>query len=292
MKTVTCLDIKELPSMATLYTRALFSLRKGSNPEAPLEEIPQKIHGLSVNPEKLARFKKVCGFRASEDIPITYYYVFALRIGLYLLTDKTFPLPVMGLIHLNNTFKQYRPAKVDDSFEVECRIGRDQIQANGRQFDIITEFKTNNETCVECRSRFLSKTSRKQSRSKKIATPREPLSGETFTWELPANIGRAYAKVSGDYNPIHLFPWSAKLFGFKAPITHGMYLHSRISVALDNICDRSQKELSVEFKKPVFLPSTVNFIVQKNENALNFEVRSATGDKLHLYGSCCPLTSY
>ena len=37
-------------------------------------------------------------------------------------------------------------------------------------------------------------------------------------WRLPADQGRRYAAVSGDYNPIHLYGWAARPFGFKQPI--------------------------------------------------------------------------
>ena len=45
--------------------------------------------------------------------------------------------------------------------------------------------------------------------------------GELARWELPAGAGRRYARVSGDYNPIHLWALTARPFGFRAPILHG-----------------------------------------------------------------------
>jgi hypothetical protein len=42
-------------------------------------------------------------------------------------------------------------------------------------------------------------------------------------WKAPADIGRRYARVSGDYNPIHLSALTAKLFRLPQAIAHGLW---------------------------------------------------------------------
>jgi acyl dehydratase len=49
---------------------------------------------------------------------------------------------------------------------------------------------------------------------------------------LPAGLSRQYARVSGDYNPIHLSSLSAKVFGFRSVVAHGM---SVLGVALPTL---------------------------------------------------------
>ena len=56
---------------------------------------------------------------------------------------------------------------------------------------------------------------------------------EVTRWKAPADIGRQYAKVSGDYNPIHLSAVSAKLFGFPTAIAHGLWNKARTLAALE-----------------------------------------------------------
>lgn len=41
-------------------------------------------------------------------------------------------------------------------------------------------------------------------------------------WRLPRDMGRRYAAVSKDNNPIHTSPLAAKAFGFPNTIMHGM----------------------------------------------------------------------
>src|SRR5205085_8499082 len=76
------------------------------------------------------------------------------------------------------------------------------------------------------------------------------------TWRIPGDAGRRYAAVSGDVNPIHLSGLTAKAFGFKRAIAHGMWVKARALAALsgrlpDDVC------VDVVFRKPLFLPSTV-----------------------------------
>ena len=77
-------------------------------------------------------------------------------------------------------------------------------------------------------------------------------------WKLPADLGRTYAGVSGDHNPIHLYPLTAKALGFPRQIAHGMWTLARSIAAIEN---RLPDAVTVEvaFKKPVFLPGTVAF---------------------------------
>lgn len=42
------------------------------------------------------------------------------------------------------------------------------------------------------------------------------------------DTGLRFAAVVSDYNPIHLYPATAKLFGFKRPIAHGMFVAAKV----------------------------------------------------------------
>jgi acyl dehydratase len=77
-------------------------------------------------------------------------------------------------------------------------------------------------------------------------------------WRLPGDLGRQYAAVSGDRNPIHMYGLTAKAFGFPRQIAHGMWSKARCLAALEG---RLPDALTVEvaFKKPVLLPGTVAF---------------------------------
>ena len=101
-------------------------------------------------------------------------------------------------------------------------------------------------------------------------------------WRLPADLGRRYAAVSGDTNPIHLHPLTARLFGLSRPIIHGMWTHARALAALGG--DLPERYgVRVQFAKPLMLPGRAGFAVDTDAAGTRFAVLNAEG-KPHLVG--------
>ena len=75
---------------------------------------------------------------------------------------------------------------------------------------------------------------------------------------MPGDIGRRYAAVSGDRNPIHLHGLSARLFGQQGAIAHGMWTKARCLAALQGHLPEAFT-VEVAFKLPVRLPAKVAF---------------------------------
>ena len=102
-------------------------------------------------------------------------------------------------------------------------------------------------------------------------------------WRLPADLGRTYAAVSGDANPIHLYPLTAKALGFPRQIAHGMWTKARSVAAIEN---RLPEAVTVEvaFKKPVFLPGTVAFAARQDDAGWTFALTSPKDGSPHLLG--------
>ena len=83
-----------------------------------------------------------------------------------------------------------------------------------------------------------------------------------------------YAAVSGDVNPIHLHPLTARVFGFPRAIAHGMWTAARALAALQG---RLPDALTydVGFGRPLLLPSTVELLTRAAGGGWDTEVRSA-----------------
>jgi acyl dehydratase len=104
---------------------------------------------------------------------------------------------------------------------------------------------------------------------------------------VPDDIGRRYAGVSGDSNPIHLRRSTALVFGMPRPIAHGMWSKARCLAALEGQLPE-RFEVDVSFKLPVFLPSKVAFATWEEDGGRAFSLRSAKDDKPHLSGTLTP----
>ena len=101
-------------------------------------------------------------------------------------------------------------------------------------------------------------------------------------WRLPEDLGRSYAGVSGDVNPIHLYAITAKGMGFPRQIAHGMWTYARTLATLGRT-SLEPSSSSVWFTRPVFLPSTVELVVEHGAGVVTAGLRSAKdAEKGHL----------
>ena len=95
--------------------------------------------------------------------------------------------------------------------------------------------------------------------SEKLVTPdRSPdFASETL---IASNQAHVY-RLSGDYNPLHIDPESARFGGFDEPILHGLCTFGHCAhLLLDGLCagDASRfRRIKVRFSAPVFLGETL-----------------------------------
>ncbi|CAM5538070.1 Putative dehydratase OS=Streptomyces griseus subsp. griseus (strain JCM 4626 / NBRC) OX=455632 GN=SGR_4213 PE=3 SV=1 [Streptomyces griseus subsp. griseus] len=99
-------------------------------------------------------------------------------------------------------------------------------------------------------------------------------------WRLPGDLGRRYGAVSGDRNPIHLHPLTARLFGFPRAVAHGMWTVARCLAEADD--PAGIRGVRADFRAPVLLPATVTYAADAAGNA--FALRGPDG-RVHLTGA-------
>jgi acyl dehydratase len=254
------------------------------------------LSDVEVDRDRLAAYDRVCGFALSDTLPPTYLHMLAFPLHLSLMTDGSFPLPAIGLVHITNQIVQHRPVDAAERFEVRVWATAIEPHPRGRQFAIRTEVHVGAELVWEETSVNL-----KRGRSDdSVQAPPAPPSTEslpvTATWRLPGDLGRRYGSVSGDLNPIHVHSLSARLFGFPSAIAHGMWTKARSLAALGSALP-ARFTVDVAFKRPILLPATVQFVESTPvgstpahpAGAITFGVRDAKRDTPHLDGLVEPL---
>lgn len=287
------LNFHNSPNLLGQYLRAL--LAKGDkNKAGVLPNIQAWQTGIKTNPKKVATYAQVCGFTAQGDLlPLTYPHILAFPLHMELMLHKDFPLPLMGLVHIRNSITQHRAIGIEDKLDICCSFANAQNTDKGFEFDIRTEITCAGELLWESTSTNLARKGGSKSKVKRVR-PEPMVFDSQERWNLATNLGRCYARVSGDSNPIHLFKMSAKLFGFKQHIIHGMWNKARLIATLQPLMQSEKLEVITEFKLPVFLPSQVelhwNNPEENTPNATEFELRNIKGDKTHIKGSITRLS--
>ena len=275
------------PSALSLYFKAASSARRkpGKDVEIPLLET--RLDNVRANPAQLKAYNKVCGFSDSDTLPITFPQVMAFSLPMYLMAQPQFPLPMLGIVHVRNSIRQTRPLRSDENYSVAARIAESRRVRAGLEFDIVTEFSLDNEILYTSLMTAIYRMS--DGKGSKGAKPKSEAPVQQLTeyrsFDVPADMGRRYAAAGKDYNPIHLTAASAKLFGFKRAIAHGMWSLAHCAALLQEAGAPEPKELLVQFKQPLFLPGKVALKFQKNGDAYDFSLIARNADKTHLSGS-------
>jgi acyl dehydratase len=272
------------PLLAPLYWRAALK-RKITGSTLPEQGVRCRV---SVNPKAVAAYRKVCGFADSAVLPATYPHILAFGLQMQLLTDTKFPFPLLGLVHLSNRIRIHRPLGGVSDLSIGVHAQNLKPHAKGATFDIITTVEDSLGLLWEAESRMLCRGVKLEGTSTDEAQPSPTQVSELTRWKAPADIGRRYARVSGDYNPIHLSAFTAKLFGFPQAIAHGLWNTARTLAALSEHLPAANIEIRVEFKKPVRLPSEVTLLASAAGSRGDLLLKGA-GDIEHMIGKWQPI---
>jgi hypothetical protein len=288
------------PRILPLYARAAAPMIPGASllPFVPgrgkdIPELELRLAGVEADPAAVAAYAKVCGFPLRDSLPPTYPHVLAFPLQMAVMANGSFPFGAVGLVHIENRIVQQRPIGIGEKLELTVRPTPLRPHSHGRSFSLLTEARTGGEKVWESTSTMLRRQrDSSMQEARKPSGERTPQSGETAEdfvasgeWRLGGDLGRRYAAVSGDRNPIHMHSLTAKPLGFPAAIAHGMWTKARALAALDSRLPDAF-EVDVRFRKPILLPGKVEFGSREGEyGEIEFAVRDAKKHTPHLEGS-------
>lgn len=268
---------------ASLARGALTSpFKRAGRPDATLPPDRPTRPAKPVAPGPLAAYGRVCGFPESGPLPLTYPHVLAFPLTMRLMTGHAFPLPVLGLVHTWIEITPHRAVAPAEPLELTVYAQQLTAHRRGTEVTMATEARVSGELVWESRSGYLSR-HRQAAQAAGPVTAVPPAAGSLparAEWRLPGDLGRRYGSVSGDRNPIHLHPLTARLFGFPRAIAHGMWTVARCLAEAGD--PSSIRSVRAGFRAPVLLPATVTYAADATANA--FELRGPDG-RVHLVGT-------
>ncbi|MDX3747880.1 MaoC family dehydratase [Streptomyces sp. AK08-02] len=272
-------------------------------PDAALLGTRLVLPGVRIDLARLAAYERVCGFPVGDDaLPLTYPHVLGFPLAMLLMTERDFPLPLLGLVHTSVEIVRRRPLAATGTYELTVYVDELTPHRRGTEASVRTEVREGESTGeVEGRGEVEGEGAGAEpvweSRSTYLARHPVPHRAEAPTagtrgargpgdepealplvtrWRLGEDIGRRYAATSGDRNPIHLHALTARLFGFRRAIAHGMWTAARCLAAHGT---PESALVRTDFRAPVLLPGTVEYGA---DGYGNFELRG--GGRVHLRG--------
>ena len=278
----TRIEFEQPPSSGSMMFRAAFSRKPGLSEGESLPRFEAEIQGVRVS--QLDEYQSICGFESSSVVPVTMPQVLAAPLHMAVLTHPDFPLPAMGLVHVSSRITQSRPILADEELDVLVWVEGQRQARKGCEADLITEISVSGEKVWESVTTVLSTAAK--GHGEKLEAPPIPDPEATYSseWTMPSDLGRRYGTIAGDRNPIHLWPITAKLFGFKRHIIHGMWLLARAMSELNPEMGDGNVIIEVAFKRPVFLPGSAAFRAGEHDGGVAFRLDNPEKGKTHLFG--------
>jgi acyl dehydratase len=275
--------LESAPNLAALIAKAAVTAR-GRGGDLPDTRLAR--NGVTVDPDDLAAYNRVCGFPVGDTLPPTYPHMLTFPLQMALMSDRSFPLALPGFVHVRNRIDVMRAIRADEALDLEIWAERFAGHRSGATVDLCATVTVGGEEVWRSRSTYLSRGAKAPEGAPEadIEVRVGDLERVAATWRIPDDAGRRYAKVSGDVNPIHLSGLTAKVFGFKRAIAHGMWVKARVLGAL---AGRLPDALSIDvsFRKPLFLPSTVTLSTAQADGGWDVAVRNATSGTEHVVGT-------
>ena len=251
-------------------------------PAGDFEGLSYRRDRVVVDRARVDAYAAVCGFPRKDVAPLTFPHMLAFPLHMAIMGDPAFPYPAVGMVHVENTITAHRAIGIGEPLDVTTEVGAPRAHARGALVDFVTTVSAGGETAWESTSTYLRRGRPVEGEPAPGIVVADPPSGGV-EWRLPADLGRTYAAVSGDANPIHLYPWTAKALGFPRQIAHGMWTLARSIAAIENRLPAATT-VEVAFKKPVLLPGTVVFGARQDEAGWTFALTSPKDGSPHLLG--------
>ncbi|MFE4961961.1 MaoC/PaaZ C-terminal domain-containing protein [Streptomyces sp. NPDC056660] len=278
------------PALGPLLARgALRSPFKRPAADAPFPRTRLVLPALRADVGRLAAYERVCGFATGDDgLPVTYPHVLGFPLAMRLMSARDFPLPLLGLVHTSVEIERYAELPGAGTYELSVHIEKLSPHRRGTEATVVTEARVGEDVVWASRSRYLA---RHRTTTARGGTPQESRENRenrdplpvVEEWRIAGDVGRRYGAASGDRNPIHLHPLTARLFGFPRAVAHGMWTVARC-LAAHGVPERARVE--AEFRAPVLLPGTVAYAA---DGTGRFELRGPK--RVHVEGRVLPLAT-
>lgn len=296
--------VPRMPSLLELYGRVAAGVLKPKLPKSLQGHAKIAVaveEPLVVDPARLAAYLNLVKFPADAaaakgggvDAPAAFIFAEAFRVGMLAMAQPTFPFNVLGAVLSRSTLRLEKPVRVGDSLRLSAEIDPRSYKRNAKG-DVEAVVRTVAREAVvglvgsatggddgpivwtseltvlvldPKRSRGPAGAAKGKGKAEEQQEQAAPHLVVAETLGITGDAGRRYGAFSGDRNPIHLSAVSARLFGFKKPIAHAMYLVGCMEAALRGSASgkfaapRYPLALASEFKRPTPIPARLRVVL-------------------------------
>jgi len=264
------------PSLFTVALSALRGYRSGFDPAKPFPVITARRHGIKPEVGRLANFARVCSCDTGERLPLIYPLTDIYPVIQVMLARPEAPLSLTKMLNTRMEIIQYRPIGTQETCDLSCVFAAHRLVEKGLEVDIHCSLRTSGEKAWESTITFYYR-GRFGQPAAAFQPPHLddiPDAPEIARWFLPEGIGFAFARLSGDGNPLHYWKFYAKRFGFSRDFAQPLLVVAETLSRLEAKHPSGKYRLSIAFKGPVYYGRDVILKSAENTHSERFDIYS------------------
>lgn len=245
--------------------------------------------GLRFDPDHIDAYREVCGYRAQPGlVPLPYPEMHFTALIAEAVVSSHFPFSPLGLIHTGQRIALHEPLRPGVVVDAVTELDELRETPRGYELDFSMAIEHDGRRAWSGVATLLSRSAATRSgkRREHREVTRDPAG---FEISVPGNTGVCYAKVSGDYNPHHLWWFTARPLGYRRPIAHGMWTFARVlSEVLNGVDETARLQASTAFKRPLLMPSRIRIEAPRlspHLREVSFAAREAETGAPHVIGT-------
>ncbi|MEO0326724.1 MAG: MaoC/PaaZ C-terminal domain-containing protein [Myxococcota bacterium] len=172
---------------------------------------------------------------------------------------RSLPFPLGRMLNAGARLEVDEALPMNEPLQVATRLERVDASPSRVLVECLSETGTALRPAAQ-RARFRAILPRRGSGQPKSAIPDD--ARELARWTIPVDAGLDFAKLTGDFNPIHWVPSYAKAWGLANVILHGFSTLARTWEGLAHRLAMEPGLLDVRFEQPLVLPAQVGLFVR------------------------------
>jgi acyl dehydratase len=291
-----------LGALVRLLWQSARARGRGADPlRLPRGRIAVERRGLSLGARRLARYlaatrgAHIPAFQGARALlPPVAPALWETALLLELLAVARLALPAGGLIHTSSELVCVRALRAAEPVRCRLVLERAEPDARGVRLTVRSQnWNPSGQLASESTFELLARSrergagtarTRPERAASTVSTVEDGAWHELARWRLRGRDARRYARASRDYNPVHLWAWTARPFGFRRPILHGFCLEALVAHAL---IERrfagdamALRRLRIAFQRPLLLPAKA--VLRIREGGA-FRVESTEAGRARIY---------
>ncbi len=227
--------------------------------------------GHRVAGRSLDHFLALAGLAEDPNWPLLYPLVLGFRLQMVLLTHPAFPFRIWNALQIRNHVTLHRPFARNDILDLHASVEAQRGLDKGTEVDLRITAHVAGELAWECVNTIYYRGVRSsRSAASPLAVAPTVDAPVAAQWVAPAGGRLRFSRLTGDYNGIHLSPWYARLFGFRAAFQHPQRVLGQCLARLPRPAALAPLRLDTWLKGPVYYGAELALRIAETGNTTTF----------------------